>query len=139
MTTTPTFIPGYLAEIEINLVDFTIVGNVLSLDFAPTVLPKPVFGQQYANAIGGQITATLSASGHLSTEILPSLLPLIESNTSVDFTITIGEAGGTIDGGTFSGKLVASGLSITDDATGEWEWSFDGTTDGPITYTAPTP
>lgn len=141
MSTTPTFVPGYMAAIEIGPdgteTDLTVVGRVLSLDWSRVSLPKPVFGQQYVNTVPGQISGSLSAGGHISVEILPELLPLLEADAPLPFTIVVGETGGTIDAGTYTGFVSPTGLGHSDDAQGEWEWTFDGDTDGPVTYTAP--
>lgn len=140
MSTGPTFVQGYLASIEIGTTtELPLTGRVLSMDLQRGTNPKPVFGQKWINTVPGQIGGTLSAGGHVSVEMLPEILPLIESDVALDFRIYVGEEGGTIDGGAFAGKLNSSGISISDDAEGEWEWTFDGAVDGAVTFTPPTP
>ncbi len=138
-----TFVPGYQAEIIFDVggsdADLTVVGNVLSMDFTKNVLPKPVFGQQWRNSASGQISGSVSCSGHVSVEILPLLLPLVELETPIDFTIYVGTEGGGIDAGQYAGALVVGSLSVSDDAEGEWEFSIDGETDGPVLFTPPIP
>lgn len=138
-----TFVPGYMAEIILDVggsnTDLTVVGNVLSMDLTKNVLPKPVFGQQWRNSASGQISGSISCGGHVSTEILPALLPLVELETPIAFTIYVGEAAGAIDGGQYAGTMVVGSLSISDDAEGEWEFTIDGETDGAVTFTPPVP
>ena len=138
-----TFVPGYLAEIILDVggadTDLTVVGNVLSMDFSKSVLPKPVFGQQWRNSASGQISGSVSAGGHVSVETLPALLPLLELEAPIDFTIYVGTAGGAIDAGEYEGSLIVGSLSISDDAEGEWEFTIDGETNGPVAFTPPVP
>ena len=133
------FIPGYLASVELTLaavpVDLTVIGNVLSLDLSKNALPKPVFGQQWRNTASGQLSGALSLGGHLSVEHAGTLLDLIVSEEPIPFVIYAGEEGGTIDAGSYEGNCVVSGISISDDAEGEWEWTLDADTDGPVTFT----
>jgi len=138
MVSGPTFVQGYLAEIEIGTTtELPLTGRVLSLDLQRGSNPKPVFGQKWINNVGGQIGGTLSAGGHVSVEMLAELIPLLESDVSLDFKIYVGEEGGVIDGGAFTGKINASGIGLSDDAEGEWEWTFDGAIDGAVTFTPP--
>ena len=139
MTSGPTFVQGYLAEITIGTAsELALTGRVLSMDLQRGSNPKPVFGQKWINNVPGQIGGTLSAGGHVSVEMLAELLPLIESDVSLDFEIYVGDTTGTIDGGSFTGKVNASGISVADDAEGEWTWTFDGAIDGEVKFTAPT-
>jgi hypothetical protein len=138
MSTSPTFVQGYLADITIGSADeLKLTGRVLSMNLTRGSNPKPVFGQRWINKVPGQIDGTLSAGGHVSVEMLSELLPLIESDVALDFTIYVGEAGGAIDGGSFTGKVHSSGITLEADAEGEWEWSFDGAIDGAVSFTAP--
>ena len=137
---TQTFIPGYLAEIQLTLpvatdVDLTVVGNVLSLDITKSVLPKPVFGQQWRNSAAGQLSGAISAGGHLSVEIAGDLFDLIETQIPVEFEIHAGDTTAGIDAGTYTGEVVTGSLSISSDAEGEWEWTLDGETNGPVVFT----
>ena len=128
-----------MAAITIDSEDLTVVGNVMSLDITKGALPKPVFGQQWRNTAGGQLTGAVTISGHMSVEITPLLLPLIESEAAVAISIYIGEEGGAIDAGSNDGLIVITGLSESTDAEGEWEFTLDGELDGPLAFTAPTP
>lgn len=139
---TQTFVPGYLAEIKLTLpasaeVDLTVIGNVLSLDISKSVLPKPVFGQQWRNSASGQLSGSISAGGHLSVELAEDLFSLIEANVPVAFEIHAGDATSGIDAGTYTGEVVTGSLSISSDAEGEWEWTLDGETNGPVVFTVP--
>ena len=138
-----TFVPGYQAEIIFDVggadVDLTVVGNVLSMDFTKATLPKSVFGQQWRNTASGQLSGAISAGGHVSVEVLPLLLPLILLEEPLAFTMYVGTLGGAIDAGEYAGDLVVGTLSINDDSEGEWEWSIDGETDGPVLFTPPIP
>lgn len=142
-----TFVPGYLASIKLTLDpdgtpienDLTVVGNVIAMEFNRAVLNKAVFGQKYSNSIAGQITGTISCSGHVSVETLPLFLPMIESDTPLAFEIVVGETGGTVDAGIYTGFVAITSYSIDDDAEQEWEWNLDGATSGDVTFTPPTP
>lgn len=137
-----TFIPGYLSEIVLGPADefdLTLTGNVLSLDLSKGINAKPVFGQQWRNSVGGQITGAISAGGHLSVENAAYWIAIIETVGVLSFRIYAGEEGGAIDAGEYSGSVIASSISITSDAEGEWEWTMDAETDGPVAFTPPTP
>ena len=133
--TTPTWIPGYMAAIEIDTNDLTVVGNVLSIDISKVVNPKPVFGQKWRNSASGQLSGTISAGGHQSVEIIPLFLPMMEKETPLAFTIYVGDEAGTIDAGEYAGNLILSSYQTGDDAEGEWDWTLEGELDGPITFT----
>lgn len=134
-----TFIPGYMASISIDSEDLTVVGNVLSIDLTKGGLPKSVFGQQWRNTASGQISGSISVSGHLSVEIAPLLMPLIEAETPIPIVVYMGDEGGAIDGGSNAGNIVVTGLSESADSEGEWEWTIEGELDGALVYTPPTP
>jgi len=138
--TAPVFIPGYMAEIKVTIpvatdIDLTVVGNVLGIDITKSVLPKPVFGQQWRNSAAGQLSGSISAGGHLSVLIADDLMTIIETETPIPFEIHAGDTASGIDAGTYTGNVVPGSLSITADAEGEWEWTLDGETDGPIIFT----
>ena len=133
-----------MAEIQVTGpvatdVDLTVVGNVLSLDITKSVLPKPVFGQQWRNSAAGQLSGSLSAGGHLSVEIAGDLMAIIEVETPIPFEIHAGDTTAGIDAGTYVGEIVPGSLSISSDAEGEWEWTLDGETNGPIVFTPAVP
>lgn len=135
---TTTFIPGYHTELTINLVDVGIYGNVLSFRRQKTAPPKPVFGSQTRRAISGMISGGLTASGHLAAEgPLAALNTALETETPLAYEIQMGEDSGDTDLGTFSGDLILTGLEISADAEGEWEWNISAELDGDVTYTAP--
>lgn len=137
---TTTFIPGYFAEITIDTIDYHIVGNVLGVDGSKTVPRKPVFGQPAIAAISGQRSWTISAGGHIAAEApTADLFAAFVNEVALPFTIQMGETGGSTDGGLLSGDLIISGLSITDDSEGEWEWSLTAEVDGDVTHTPATP
>lgn len=130
-----------MAEIQVTIpiasdVDLTVVGNVLSLDITKSVLPKPVFGQAWRNSAAGQNSGAISAGGHLSVEIAGDLQTIIEVNTPIPFSIHAGDTVSGIDAGTYTGEMVPGSLSISSDAEGEWEWTLDGETNGPVVFTA---
>ena len=132
------WVSGYLATIDIGGDDFTVVGNVLSLDGAKTVPRKPVFGAVAQDAISGQKTWTLAASGHVAEEApVAELFALFAQEIPVEFTIQIGEAAGATDVGTMTGELVVSAMTISDDAEDEWSWSLTAEVNGDVDFTPP--
>ena len=134
-----TFIPGWQAEIEINLTDLTVVGNVIGYSDDATAVPKSVFGKKYRNTVRGQHVVTIDASGHLSAEIVPDLMAMNAIDIPVAFSIQIGTAAGATDGGTLDGTAVISNLSLNDDSEGNWSWSITMESDDEPTYTPVTP
>ena len=135
---TTTFIPGYLAEITFDTTDYTITSNVLGLSSTKNAPRKPVFGKTASNVISGQASWSGSASGHLSAEgPLAELLATYSKSELVAFTIQIGEVGEATDGGAFAGEGTMSSLEITDDAEGEWDYSFDFEIDEAPVHTPP--
>jgi len=137
---TMTWIPGYLGTISIDGDDYTVVGNVLTLDGAKTTPRKPVFGQSAQDVISGQKAWSLSASGHVAAEApVVELFAAFSAEVPLDFIIQIGEAGGVTDTGTLTGTLVISSLSISSDAEDEWTWSLSAEASGEVDHTPPTP
>lgn len=137
---TTTFIPGYLATIEIDSEDLTIFANVIGLSSTKNAPRKPVFGQNASNVISGQQSWSGECSGHLAVEgPIATLLATYAKSELVEYTIQIGEAGGATDAGTFTGNLTLSSLDISDDAEGEWDWSAGFEIDGEPLYTPAAP
>ena len=135
---TTTFIPGYLAEIEIDTEDYTIFANVLGISSTKNAPRKPVFGRTASQVISGQASWSGEMSGHLAAEgPLAELLATYAKSELVTYTIQIGEAGGPTDGGTLSGELTLSSLDISDDAEGEWDFSSGFEIDGEPLHTPP--
>lgn len=131
-----TFIPGYQAEMTLNLVDIGIFGNVLNVRRAKNAPGKAVFGSQQRKTISGIITGGFSANGHVAASgPIASLFTAFELETPVAYDIQIGESGGATDGGTLTGNCILTGLDITTDAEGEWEWSISADFDGDVTHT----
>lgn len=134
---TMTFIPGYKATVTLNNEDVSAIGNVVSLNLTRNVMVKNVFGAGSANSLGGQRSGTFSASGHVAAEKVAALVAMFDSDTSIDFSIQIGDASGPTDGGTYTGKCNISSFTIEANADGEWDWSIQATTDGTVEHTPP--
>jgi len=130
-----TFIPGWQAEISIDVEDLTVVGNVLNFTRTRASLPKPVFGTPFRHEIVGQAAGTLAASGHLSAEKAPALEALFAAAVGHPYEIQVGELGGATDGGKYNGILNIVEYAIDDDAEGQWAWSISATLDGVPSYT----
>lgn len=130
-----TFIPGFQATVTLNSDDISAIGNVVSLNLTRNVMVKNVFGAGSANSLGGQRSGTFSASGHVSAEMIGNLVAMFEEDSSIDFSIQIGEASGATDGGTYTGKCNISSFTVEANADGEWDWSIQATTDGAVTHT----
>ena len=134
-----TFIPGWLASVEIMAIDLSVIGQVIGYSDDHTALPKPVFGQSYRNTVRGQGVVSFDCSGHLSAETVADLFGINAADIAVDFSVQIGELGGDTDGGIMSGTGVITNLSIDDDATGNWAWSLTLESDGAPLYTPAVP
>jgi hypothetical protein len=139
MTSGPTFIPGYLGTVLLNADDISAIGSVVSLSKTRNLMTKPTFGSAYAHSLGGQKLGTFSAQGHVSAEQVSDLETAFNSDAPIDFSLQIGDAAGPTDGGLYTGECVLSSFEITANADGEWDWSIEAQTSGPITYAAPTP
>lgn len=139
--TTPVFIPGWQASIELGnpSVDLTVIGNVLNFSRTRASLPKPVFGSQFRHEIPGQASGTLAASGHVSAAHLADLENLFATSAagSVPYVIQVGAEGTDTDGGKYTGLAAITEFSIDDDAEGEWDWAISATLDGAPNYTPP--
>jgi hypothetical protein len=135
----PTFVAGYQTTVTLNLDDLSAVGSVVRLQKNRTALNKPTFGAPFAFTLAGQRTGAFSAQGHVSVETAAALEDAYDSDTPIDFSIQIGEAGGETDAGLESGKCVITALTLEANADGEWDWSIDATTTGVITYTPASP
>ena len=134
-----TFIPGYLASVEIASEDLTVVGQVIGYSDDATALPKPVFGSRYRNTVRGQGVVSIDVSGHLSAEIVAALMVMNADPDPVDYSIQIGELGEDTDSGILAGNAVITNLTLGDDATANWSWSLTLETDGDPVYTPATP
>ena len=135
---TTTFIPGYLASIEIDTEDYTLFANVLGLSSTKNAPRKPTFGAVASKVISGQQSWSGEMSGHLAAEgPLAELLATYAKSELVAYTIQIGEDGGPTDGGTLTGELTLSSLDISDDAEGEWDFSAGFEIDGVPLHTPP--
>jgi predicted secreted protein len=139
MTTSPTFIPGYLATVTLMAEDISAIGSVVSLEKTRNVMTKPTFGSPYGHSLGGQKIAAFSANGHLSAEQAAALEDIFDSDAPIDFTLQVGEGAGATDAGVHSGKCVVSSYRIEANADGEWDWAIEAQTSGVVTYTPAAP
>jgi len=133
------FPPSYLGTVTLNS-DILTTANVTSLDLSKGGQFKPVFGAQYSQSIPGVITGTFAGSGHVATTVpLADLMDAIEAVAPVPFEMQIGDAAGASDSGKMAGSCNLTGISVSGDAEGEWDWSFTANISGDVTYTAATP
>lgn len=135
--TLPTFVPGYLGTVTLNTDDISAVGSVVSLERSRNIMAKPTFGSPYQYSLGGQKLGTFSANGHVSVEHLGALEDAFVSDAPIPFSLQVGEAAGPTDAGLYEGDCVVSTYTIEGNADGEFDWSIEAQTSGPITYTAP--
>ena len=129
------FIPGYQATVTLNSIDITAIGNVVRLSKTKAVMTKAVFGNDYANALGGQKLANFSASGHIDFAQIGALETMFEA-ASIAFALQIGTANTPTDAGLYTGNCIVSGFTLEASADGEWDWSLDAQTTGDVTYAA---
>lgn len=133
---TTTFVPGYMAEITLNVVDYTVYGNVIGVSARKATPRKPVFGSSGQRVISGQQTWALQLAGHVAAEgPLTAILAAFAADTPIAFTVQVGEAAGATDVGEWSGNLVLSSLEVRTDAEGEWEFSANAEIDDTPTFT----
>jgi tail tube protein len=135
MTTSPTFIPGYLGTLTVNSEDVSAIVANATLTLTRNALSKPTLGQPWGYALSGQRSGTISYSGHLSAEQAAALNEIFMEDAPVDFSFQIGEGGGATDAGTYTGQCVITSLAHEVDAEGEWDWTLEATTSGPVVYT----
>ena len=132
-----TFISGYLAEVKIgsDQVEANLASGTLTLN--KNVMSKPVAGDQEPSALAGLMTATISVSGHVSTEDVAKFNTAFESNAVVAFIWGVGDTTGTPDAGEYTGNMLVESLSFAFDADDEWTFSMDSVVSGAATYVAP--
>ena len=135
----PTFIPGYLGTVTLGVEDISAIGSVVRLQKTRNVMTKPTFGNPWGFSLGGQKIAAFSASGHLSAEQAAALEAAFDEDLPFTFALQIGEASGVTDGGLHSGNVVLSQLTVEANADGEWDWSCEAQTSGPVIYTPASP
>lgn len=135
-----TWIPGYLGTVTLNTDDLSTTGRVVSLELSKGAQAKPVFGSLYQRAVSGSISGTFSAEGHVATtKPVADLFDALESSAPVPYSIQLGDAAGATDGGTIAGNCILTGLTVSGDAEGEWDWTVTAMTDGAVTDTPGTP
>jgi predicted secreted protein len=137
--TTPAFVPGYLGTITINSVNQSSVLHVTALNQSRAGLAKPTFGSSHKYAIGGQREFTFSAQGSITPAALTGLQTAFELDTSVEFSLQVGDAAGATDAGLYAGYCVITALNLEGSADGQWSVSLEGMGTGEPVYTAPTP
>lgn len=131
-----TYIPGYLGDVTIGGDDWSIVGKVVGVSGSKDTMRKAVFGQQAKRVIGGPVSFSFNASGHVEKDDpLAKLFAAFVATTPVAFVIQVGEASGATDAGTIGGNLVVSSIDVTADAEGEWDWSLAAEVDGSAAHT----
>lgn len=139
MTTSPTFVPGYLGTLTINSEDVSAIVANATLTLNRNVLSKPTLGQPWGFSLSGQRSGTISYSGHLSVEQAAALNEIFGEDLPVDFSFQMGEGGGATDAGVYSGKCVITSLAHEVAADGEWDWTLESATSGPVVYTPAAP
>jgi hypothetical protein len=135
----PTFIPGYLGTVTLNLEDISAIGSVVRLQKSRNVMTKPTFGNPWGFSLGGQKIAQFSAQGHLSAEQAAALEAAYDEELPIEFSLQVGEGSGATDAGLHNGNCVISQLTVEANADGEWDWSLDAQTSGAVIYTPASP
>ena len=135
----PTFVPGYLGTLTIDAEDISAIVSGATLTLNRNALSKPTLGQPWGFSLSGQKTGTISYNGHLSVEQAGALNSIFAEELPVDFSFQMGEGGGATDGGVYTGKCVVTSLSHEVAADGEWDWTLETQTSGPVVYTAAAP
>ena len=132
-----TLIPGSAGVITINSDP---VVTALTSDFALTrnIMTKAFIGQAWSDSLNGQRAATFSCTGCVAVENVADLYAAWTAAT-VPCSIQIGDAAGATDAGMFSGDFNVSNLAFSVSGDGEWDFSFDASNAGDVTYTAATP
>lgn len=128
-----TLIAGAEGTVNVNSSP-VVVGQTYNFNLTQNVMEKAFVGQAWGHSLKGQKRASFSASGSVSVETHPNLQTAFETGL-VAITVQLGTAASATDGGLYSGNFNISNLSITVNGDGEWDWSFDATSDGAVTYT----
>ena len=132
-----TLIPGSEGVVTINSDP---VVTALTADFALTrnIMTKAFIGQAWSDSLNGQRAATFSCTGSVAVENVSDLYNAWTSAT-VPCSIQIGDAAGPTDAGVFAGDFNVSNLGFSVSGDGEWDFSFDASNAGDVTYTPATP
>ena len=130
-------IPGSTGVVTINSDPLV---TALTADFALTrnVMTKAFIGQGWSDSLNGQRAATFSCTGSVSTENVADLYNAWTSAV-VPCSIQIGDAAGPTDGGIFEGDFNVSNLAFSVSGDGEYDFSFEASNAGEVTYTPATP
>lgn len=128
-----TLISGAEGAVTINS-DPIVVGQTYDFQILRNVMAKSFVGQEWGHSLAGQKRASFSASGSVSTLVMPVLQDAFDAG-SVPITVQIGTAAGATDAGLYTGTFNVANVSITVNGDGEWDWSADFQSDGAVVYT----
>lgn len=131
----PTLISGNVGVVMLNSENFTAVATVVNLNKSRNAKPKGFIGKDWTQQIPGKKSVAFSAQGSISAEHAAGLEAAYESDLPIQFSLQVGQAGGTTDGGLHSGYCIVTGLAISVDGDGEYEFSIDAVSTGEVTYT----
>ena len=131
-----TFVPGYLAEFKIgaNQLESMIASGTLTLN--KNIMLKHVCGSDEPTALAGLVTGSISVSGSISAEDVAKLNAAFEDSAVAVYIFQIGEDGGALDAGAYTGNAMVEGLSVAFDADDSWTFSLDLVCSAIATYGA---
>ena len=131
-----TWIAGYITEVKIGAdqIESMVASGGLTLN--KNIMLKNVAGAAEPTALAGLITGTISVSGSVSVEDAAKLNAAFESTATVVYIFQIGEDGGSLDAGAYTGNAMVESLALDFDANDSWTFSMDMILDGAATYGA---
>ena len=131
-----TFVPGYLAEFKIgaNQLETMIASGTLTL--SKNIMLKHTCGTDEPTALAGLVSGTISVSGSISVADAAKLNAAFESSAVVVYIFQLGEDGGTLDAGAYTGNAMVEGLSLSFDADDSFDFTLDLVCSAIATYGA---
>lgn len=118
--------------------ELSVVGGDIQFSPSGSVESIPVYGSSWDRAVKNGLSGTFNATTHAPGDdaVVAELLAAAQG---------VGEASGVMfvlqlpDGGYLSGAAVVNDFAPNTPVRGVFSYTFNFTTDGVITYTAPTP
>ena len=127
-------IQGFLADIELDGVDYTGITVTVPLTRTKGSLNKATQdGTGQMAIIPGMESGSLSLTGFIDEPLHNSLEATWAKDDAVPFKLTV--VSGLATDAEWTGDVVLLNLTVQPQEDGLWEFSCDGETSGPVTYT----
>ena len=129
---------GFLATLELDGNDISLVVTDYSLDRTKTILDKSVQDRSgYSASIPGKQSGTLSLDARLDTVNLSLLEASWAKAATVPFVLEVTEGNAT--DASWAGELTMGDISVGGSFGDQWAVSLSGDTSGPVTFTPVAP